>query len=168
MENEAIQVDESSRYSTGTIYFIHAEEMNRIKIGITVRSIEERMKDLRTGSCVPLNLLGHSTFQNPEYIEKKLHYLFQQIRVRNKSGFLGEWFYGKNILYNFIWHFANRISNAGLFPQSAVQNELKPESYAESLFHIKNLLYFDDIENALMGKKTIMLSNRDIERFEYV
>jgi hypothetical protein len=160
------EVDESSRYSTGTIYFIHAAEMNRIKIGITVRSIDDRMKELRTGSCVPLTLLGHSTFQNPEFIEKKLHYLFQQIRVRDKGGFLGEWFYGKNILYHFIWHFANRVSNAGLFPESVLQSKITPEQYAKSIFQVKDLLYFDDIENKFIGQKTIMLSNKEIESFE--
>lgn len=69
-------------HETG-IYFIYAEEVNRVKIGRSV-DISTRLADLTTSSPVELTLLAY--FLAPVSAERFIHSLFDRYRVR------GEWF----------------------------------------------------------------------------
>lgn len=66
------------------IYFIYAEQVERVKIGFTRTSVEKRLSELQCGSPVPLTLLAiiGGTVKH----EQELHRLFKRFHVR------GEWF----------------------------------------------------------------------------
>lgn len=68
------------------IYFIHAAEANRVKIGYTKNqeSLKLRMAALQTGSPFPLYLIG--AMNGDRRMERGLHDFFDKDRVS------GEWF----------------------------------------------------------------------------
>lgn len=105
----------------GYVYFILAVEFNRIKIGLTTGAIMKRLGALQTGSCTPLTVLGYSTVQKPITLESNLHTLFKEQQVRYNGQEVGEWFYGHPLLYSFIWHFADKISNPSMFDIKVIE-----------------------------------------------
>lgn len=68
----------------GKVYFI-TDGIN-IKIGFTKLKIENRLKQLQTGSVHKLMILGYINGTMED--EKKLHQMFAQYKVR----YNGEWF----------------------------------------------------------------------------
>lgn len=76
------------------IYFIQGETTHFIKIGKTYGSVENRIKQLQTGSPDILKVIG-LTFE-PESSEDSLHEKFKCYRAH------GEWFYPEEEIFSFI------------------------------------------------------------------
>jgi len=140
-QNEQIEGDYNQQI--GYIYYIYARELNRVKIGFTVRSIKERMGEFQTGSPTPLSLLGYSVLQNPFFIEQKLHFMFEPFRVRVDGQQIGEWFHAEGIVLNFIWLYANRLVATKYFPEEIQLNPLKLELY-NPIMATKGKLFYTD------------------------
>ena len=72
----------------GYVYLIKEEESddNKYKIGMTNKTLEERMNSLQIGNPNKLVLIDYYQSKNPRDIEKTLHNL-----LRNKN-ILREWF----------------------------------------------------------------------------
>ena len=68
------------------VYFLHAPEVDRIKIGFSSRDVGSRVQSLQTGSPVKLELLG--TIVGDVQDEGALHQRWAKARIR------GEWFDG--------------------------------------------------------------------------
>jgi len=98
--------------SKNRIYFIYAEEVNRVKIGKSVK-LDRRLYELQCGSPVKLELI--LSFEAPEIVERKLHALFDQYRV------MGEWFEFVEPIRDFILslerHLAEDILKAAECPE---------------------------------------------------
>lgn len=72
---------------SGYIYLIHARGTNRYKIGLTTRTVEERLAELNSSqSAFPLRLVASAQFSNVHETEKALHLKYRLCRVH------GEWF----------------------------------------------------------------------------
>ncbi len=76
------------------IYFIHAPELDRVKIGFTDGTAESRLKTLQTGSPVELVLLG--SIEGDMAAENALHLRFASDHIRL------EWFQMSSDLQGFI------------------------------------------------------------------
>ena len=76
------------------IYFIQAGRLGPIKIGHTNNGVEERLKELQTGSPDKLILIG--IIEGDVKKEQELHKRFKNYRVR------GEWFNNSPELDNYI------------------------------------------------------------------
>ena len=76
-----------------SIYFVLAERLNAVKIGITF-DVQARLKELQVGSSVQLRLLGMipGTLQT----ERDFHYTYSHLWLR------GEWFRLEDELADFI------------------------------------------------------------------
>jgi T5orf172 domain len=71
----------------GYIYLIHAVGTKRYKIGLTVRSVEERFNELNSSqSAYPLQLIAFGKFPDVNVAEKEFHARYSRNRV------YGEWF----------------------------------------------------------------------------
>lgn len=70
----------------GNLYVIRATDTGYYKIGVTSRSVEDRLKELQTGNHVRLEVVRCYEFGNVEKVEKKLHEHFLDRRIS------GEWF----------------------------------------------------------------------------
>lgn len=68
----------------GYIYLIHAENSTHYKIGFTSRDPFVRLKELQTGSSVPLTLIHF--WKGSLANEHDIHNMLQQFRIQ------GEWF----------------------------------------------------------------------------
>lgn len=77
----------------GWVYFIHAPEVGRVKIGIAVNP-PKRLMELQVGSPVSLRLLG--VIKGGEQEEAELHSEFYDLRIQ------GEWFRAASDLMEFI------------------------------------------------------------------
>jgi hypothetical protein len=80
------------------IYFIQDEATGLIKIGRSVRPIEERIKELQTGCPGKLTMLA--TIEEDESSERELHEVFAEDRVG------GEWFRPSSYLLRTMAHLA--------------------------------------------------------------
>lgn len=72
----------------GYLYFIEAEKVNRVKIGVAV-SISKRLRDLRPASPVSLSVYGFKqmpTWNKARSLEQQMHRELGRWRVH------GEWF----------------------------------------------------------------------------
>lgn len=69
---------------TEIVYFVEAEGLNRVKIGRT-NNIKRRLKDLQTGSPVPLTVLYE--LPGDKSLERELQKKFLHLRIIN------EWFH---------------------------------------------------------------------------
>jgi len=79
------------------VYFIQQENTEGlIKIGFTSKSVEKRLKSLKTAT--PYNLKVLKTIDGGEDKEKQMHERFKKHRVNPKS----EWFYPSRELLTFI------------------------------------------------------------------
>lgn len=91
------------------VYFI--SNGKNIKIGYTSQDIEKRLHQLNTGSDSRLYLLGY--VQGDKNVEKKLHQLFGEFRIRNNA----EWFMPSDDLIDYINNNSEKpntfISNMG-------------------------------------------------------
>jgi hypothetical protein len=76
--------DAKKIYRMGTIYFIRQQGLAFVKIGFTGGLVTDRMKQLSTGSPVPLVI--ERELQGTTYIERDLHRRFADRRVHR------EWF----------------------------------------------------------------------------
>lgn len=70
----------------GVLYIIRAEGTNKYKIGVTVRAVSERVKELQTGSPYKLNVVASCSSSDIADLEQKIHALLSE---HNTSG---EWF----------------------------------------------------------------------------
>lgn len=71
----------------GCIYLIHAIGTNRYKIGMTLRDVEVRYKELDSKqSPYPLKFIGYVETYNAREVEKSIHDILKDNRVH------GEWF----------------------------------------------------------------------------
>jgi len=68
---------------TGYIYFVQMDYIGPIKIGIA-KNVQQRMRELQTGSPYRLNLL--CCFPGNEDMEREIHLGFSEIKLE------GEWF----------------------------------------------------------------------------
>lgn len=70
------------------VYLICAEFENRklYKIGITRRSIEKRIKELKTGNCSSMYLVDYFDSKWGSKIESQVHIIYDSCRLS------GEWF----------------------------------------------------------------------------
>jgi len=80
---------------SGYVYFIHATESDRIKIGKSVDP-KKRLSGLQTSSSETLRLLLSLPAKDMAYEERQMHELFASERIR------GEWFYASKGLLGFI------------------------------------------------------------------
>ncbi|GLQ74703.1 GIY-YIG nuclease family protein [Vibrio penaeicida] len=80
-------------FSNPFVYFIQGECTGLIKIGKTMTLIEQRLKQLQTGSPDKLNFLGGYL---GELSENDIHTQFQEYRLH------GEWFRASESLKEFI------------------------------------------------------------------
>lgn len=72
---------------SGYIYLIHARGTSRYKIGLTTRTVQERLAELNSSqSAFPLELIASAKFPNVHEVEKGLHQRYRLCRVH------GEWF----------------------------------------------------------------------------
>ena len=78
----------------GKVYFLCSD--NKIKIGFTKKSIDERIKQLNTGSPNKIYKLGWICGDKEK--EKELHIRFSMYRIRNNS----EWFFGEQEIIDYI------------------------------------------------------------------
>lgn len=69
----------------GYIYLVWAKGTDKYKIGSSAYP-ERRIKDLQTGSPIPLSLIAVKEVETPEKEERKLHKLWAKHRAH------GEWF----------------------------------------------------------------------------
>lgn len=156
----------------GYVYFILATEFNRIKIGITTRALSDRIKELQTGSCTPLTIMGYSIIQNPEKIESWLHLLFSEQRISFENVPMTEWFHGHPMLHFFIYNWAQRITNEYAFSDEIrnlwskeYQNTNKFFEWYGSIMGIQKANYYEDIHLAIDGLKPKRISKKDYENF---
>lgn len=66
------------------IYIVRAQGTDLYKIGFTARQVEERLKEVQTGSPYPLKIIH--TFDGSQDDEKRMHLEFKQFLIH------GEWF----------------------------------------------------------------------------
>lgn len=76
------------------VYFIQGRLTQRIKIGSTQCLIDERMKELQTGSPDELTFIG--VYFGSQYTESQTHDLFSKSRLH------GEWFEPTDDIFKFI------------------------------------------------------------------
>lgn len=77
----------------GYVYFIHAPEVGRIKIGFT-QNLAFRLRELEMGS--PTHLLLMRSVQGTLHLEQTILSLFHKYRLH------GEWFSAAPVLVRFI------------------------------------------------------------------
>lgn len=75
------------------VYFIHAQEINAVKIGFSIHP-EKRLANMLTSSPCALEILA--TFDGGPVEEKRLHKMFSKDRIR------GEWFTATEKLFSLI------------------------------------------------------------------
>ena len=73
----------SETYSTGWVYVLSHDKYDYVKIGYTLRTVEERIKELHSGTGA---LIGYKCeyailVSNPRDLEKRVHQLFRNARV---------------------------------------------------------------------------------------
>ncbi len=78
------------------IYFVQGEETQKIKIGVTKRVIEVRLKRLQTGSPDILRFIGGCV--GDRRYEHELHCRFKEYKSH------GEWFFPDKTIIEFIKH----------------------------------------------------------------
>ena len=81
-------------FKRSVVYFIQGKLTQRIKIGSTQCLIDERMKELQTGSPDELNFIG--AYFGSQYSETQVHDLFSKSRLH------GEWFEPTDDIFKFI------------------------------------------------------------------
>ena len=86
------------------VYFIWAEDTNKVKIGVSRGMPKERLKSCQTGSPVKLRFLGYGPEENIGINEKGLHRKFSIYRNQ------GEWFTLSQEIQEF---FVEKFSNLG-------------------------------------------------------
>jgi hypothetical protein len=69
----------------GIVYIMRAET-GAYKIGMTIRNVQQRLHQLRTGSPVDISLIWHAKVEDADGVERLLHRRFDDQRIR------GEWF----------------------------------------------------------------------------
>lgn len=74
----------------GYVYLIQAVGTNRYKIGMTVRSLDDRLSELQGQSPYPLECLGSIYVPDPKSAEAELHEIFADYRLVFKGS--REWF----------------------------------------------------------------------------
>lgn len=79
----------------GCVYFIGNEDHDWVKIGKTT-NLPNRLSQLQTSCPFDLSILGYVKSQYPDRTETKLHYKFQDDRIR------GEWFQLSSDIKDFI------------------------------------------------------------------
>ncbi len=77
--------ERASTQHSDTIYFIEAEGLDRVKIGLCTGDPSFRVSNLQTGSPVRLRLLAQS--KGDSRAERALHKQFESLRIH------GEWFH---------------------------------------------------------------------------
>lgn len=77
------------------VYFIQMGDDGPIKIGLTNRSVKQRVADLQTGSPWPLHILAILPVKSP-LDEYAIHRHFRDLRM------CGEWFLPEFELFRFI------------------------------------------------------------------
>lgn len=78
----------------GSIYLVKATGTDRYKVGLTIRNVEERFKELNSSqSPYPLELIHFIKVEDVATAEKHFHKLFEANKVH------GEWFVFGNIDY---------------------------------------------------------------------
>jgi hypothetical protein len=70
----------------GKVYLIKTEEQDYYKIGMTKKSVNERIEQLQVGSAEPLEFVCEFETRHFKRVEKRLHMLFSSKRME------GEWF----------------------------------------------------------------------------
>lgn len=127
------------------IYFIHAQEVNRVKIGYTDRTVEGRLGTLQTGSPVKLELIGY--IEGDLKVEKILHDRFEADR------YILEWFDLSHDLRNYINEvIPNPVWNGQTVYKIDGQKELQAKSPSE----------LKKIEEELRGNNVIaQIKNND-------
>jgi hypothetical protein len=90
------------------VYFIQAEGVRLIKIGLSVGGIRERLFTLRTMSPVPLRCIG--LMEGDRDVEIELHRRFRDLRSH------GEWFWPGRELIKFIEDSARQPDDAEFRP----------------------------------------------------
>lgn len=83
----------------GCVYLIQAGEMHRFKIGCAIYP-EKRLRELQTGSPVPLRMIGWKRCHDMFAEERKWHELFVDARR------VGEWF---DLNHRQLWKIAQRL-----------------------------------------------------------
>ncbi|MFL0798786.1 MAG: GIY-YIG nuclease family protein [Cellvibrionaceae bacterium] len=81
-------------FENALIYFVQGDQTRRIKIGKTNNPMEDRLRNLQTGSPDKLSVIG-MTFE-PYANEELMHNDFQDLRVH------GEWFEESSRIYEYI------------------------------------------------------------------
>ena len=85
------------------VYFLQAEERGRIKIGVT-KNLEQRIRVLRAGSPVRLNIIG--LVRGGRHMERMLHVAFAPLRCGRT-----EWFEPGESLLSYVRELQRPIEN---------------------------------------------------------
>lgn len=88
----------------GSIYVIHADGTNRIKIGYT-QNLKERSASIQTGCPYPIKVL--TTWPGQTWMEKEIHKYFSKFRCS------GEWFEIEPLNLEDIERVLNTIKESG-------------------------------------------------------
>lgn len=105
------------------IYFISADEANKVKIGFT-NNLKKRLKQLQTSSPFELKVL--LILEGDEHKEKELHLKFKKQRVN------GEWFEKTEEISKFI-----------------SENEINNKSYEYNFSNKYSLLFEEDSKSQM-------------------
>lgn len=99
--NMNARINYNKNTHTASIYFILAEEVGRVKIGITT-NIRARMYDLQNSSPVELKLIA--LFENKTFEDERfLHAVFSDYRIR------GEWFRYSDEIKDFLGNSVDKV-----------------------------------------------------------
>jgi hypothetical protein len=102
--------DSAYRDKPGWVYLIHARGTRRFKIGLTTRSVEQRLAELNgSQSPYPLDLWESIPTDNVTETEAYLHAKFARLRVH------GEWFEFSNRQLREVVKEFDRIENGDRF-----------------------------------------------------
>lgn len=130
----------------GYVYFIHAPEAHRIKIGYSAQHPDTRLNGLRSASPVPLVRLGFM-WGTPD-LERELHERFRGLRTHR------EWFRDDAELMDFVVRETERWRM--LAPTSW---EDRPEAWVETNARI--ILIFEWMKRRLCAKGEIAIRHGD-------
>ena len=139
-----------------TVYILTNQSMpGLIKIGITERKVEERMRELYSSSAVPLPFECYFALEvkDAKLVEKKIHHGFDDYRIKAETNRLFHWFetlFRKEVLEPLIYEkvFSRIVDN--LIPNSenirnALQNMTFHTKYLEYLLKNNDYLIKDKI-----------------------
>jgi len=122
------------------IYFIQSGTSGPIKIGYTSRDINDRLKQLQTGSWEQLTII--KAIDGDIGFEQELHRSFATYHIR------GEWFWPVNQIKEYINDYVEYIPRAIIDTQPIETPIFKPKSKQDikpNIVDKKKIIWFEDL-----------------------